>query len=180
MKVLVIEESGTTIFWSLYPNVFTINCSNTVRKIPKRSKSPRDCFEHFLCWLWHYQNNECIKRWGYVRDYYIKRRGKPGTGSSGEAAKKRSEQLSFLDSISSGKRSTLSNIEQSESQESVENSTAHCSKQGNNIEQQQSELLQTTLAAIFQIFKKPELKLKKLQELPNVNVQLHPHLLMNV
>ncbi|XP_050302757.1 uncharacterized protein LOC126740673 [Anthonomus grandis grandis] len=86
-------------------------------------------------------DNDCSKRWGYVRDYYIKRRGKPSTGSSGEAAKKRSEQLSFLDSISSGKRSTLSNIENSESQESVKNSTALCSKESNNIEQQQSELL---------------------------------------
>ncbi|KAL1489832.1 hypothetical protein ABEB36_013764 [Hypothenemus hampei] len=47
---------------------------------------------------------ECSKRWAYVRDYYIRRRGKPGTESSGEAAKKRSKQLSFLDSLSSGKR----------------------------------------------------------------------------
>nr|CAI5868532.1 unnamed protein product [Callosobruchus analis] len=86
-------------------------------------------------------DNECSKRWGYVRDYYIKRRGKPSTGSCGEAAKKRSHQLSFLDSISSGKRSTLSNIGHSESQESVANSTAHYSEEGNDMEQQQFELL---------------------------------------
>ncbi|KAF5302420.1 hypothetical protein FQR65_LT08508 [Abscondita terminalis] len=49
--------------------------------------------------------------------------------------------LQITDSISSGKRSTLSNIEQSEFQESVENRPAHCNKEGNNIEQQQSEFL---------------------------------------
>ncbi|PNF26363.1 hypothetical protein B7P43_G01770 [Cryptotermes secundus] len=31
---------------------------------------------------------DCSKRWAYVRDYYIRRRGKLDTGSSGEAAKK--------------------------------------------------------------------------------------------
>ncbi|GFX43084.1 uncharacterized protein TNCV_2711281 [Trichonephila clavipes] len=30
---------------------------------------------------------DCCKRWGYVRDYYIRRREKPGSGSSGIAAK---------------------------------------------------------------------------------------------
>ncbi|GFR25042.1 hypothetical protein TNCT_432951 [Trichonephila clavata] len=34
--------------------------------------------------------SDSCKRWGYVRDYYIRRRGKPGSGSSGFAAKKRS------------------------------------------------------------------------------------------
>ncbi|KAF5277456.1 hypothetical protein FQR65_LT15986 [Abscondita terminalis] len=43
-------------------------------------------------------------------NYYIRKRGKSGTGSAGEAAKKRSELLSFLDSCPSAKRSTLSNI----------------------------------------------------------------------
>ncbi|KAK9874371.1 hypothetical protein WA026_002718 [Henosepilachna vigintioctopunctata] len=52
----------------------------------------------------------CSKRWAYIRDYYIRRRGKQGTGSSGEAAKKRSNLLSFLDRYSSIKRSTTSNM----------------------------------------------------------------------
>ncbi|GFW34703.1 uncharacterized protein TNCV_953311 [Trichonephila clavipes] len=49
---------------------------------------------------------DCCKRWGYVRDYYIRRRGKPGSGSSGIAAKKRSELLSFLDSFAVSERTT--------------------------------------------------------------------------
>nr|CAI5826515.1 unnamed protein product [Callosobruchus analis] len=40
-----------------------------------------------------------------------------------------------------GKPNTLSNIGLSEYQESVANSTAHCSEERNNMEQQQSELL---------------------------------------
>ncbi|CAF4956656.1 unnamed protein product [Pieris macdunnoughi] len=46
--------------------------------------------------------SDCCKRWAYVRDYYIRRKGKPGSG--GEAAKKRSVLLSFLDSLPSSQR----------------------------------------------------------------------------
>ncbi|GFT55777.1 uncharacterized protein NPIL_594031 [Nephila pilipes] len=53
---------------------------------------------------------DCLKRWNYVRDYYIKRRGKPGSGSVGEAAKKRSDLLSFLDDISSSQRAIIANV----------------------------------------------------------------------
>ncbi|KAK9738872.1 Alcohol dehydrogenase transcription factor Myb/SANT-like [Popillia japonica] len=67
--------------------------------------------------LWHEvgtilskTDTNCSKRWAYIRDHYIRKRGKPGTGSASEAAKKRSELLSFLDSCLSGKRSTISNI----------------------------------------------------------------------
>ncbi|GFU22941.1 uncharacterized protein TNCV_3946261 [Trichonephila clavipes] len=48
--------------------------------------------------------------WGYERDYYIRRRGKPGSGSSGIAAKKRSELLSFLDSFAVSQRTTTTNV----------------------------------------------------------------------
>ncbi|XP_023706985.1 uncharacterized protein LOC111864160 [Cryptotermes secundus] len=51
----------------------------------------------------------CSKKWAFIRDYYIRWRGKPDTGSSGEAAKKRSV-LSFLDGFSSSKRSTVTNV----------------------------------------------------------------------
>ncbi|GBP51857.1 hypothetical protein EVAR_88562_1 [Eumeta japonica] len=37
-------------------------------------------------------------------------RGKPGNSSSGEAAKKRSDLLSFLDSLSSSQRSSITNV----------------------------------------------------------------------
>ncbi|GFX58655.1 uncharacterized protein TNCV_3767631 [Trichonephila clavipes] len=53
---------------------------------------------------------DCCKRWGYVRDYYIRRRGKPGSSSSGIAAKKRSELLSFLDSFAVSQRTTTTNV----------------------------------------------------------------------
>ncbi|GFT15997.1 uncharacterized protein TNCV_3315561 [Trichonephila clavipes] len=53
---------------------------------------------------------DCCKRWGYGRDYYIRRRGKPGSGSSGIAAKKRSELLSFLDSFAVSQRTTTTNV----------------------------------------------------------------------
>lgn len=54
---------------------------------------------------------DCCKRWAYVRDYYIRRKGKPGTGSGGEAAKNRSVILSFLDSIPSSQRqNTITNV----------------------------------------------------------------------
>ncbi|GFW68973.1 uncharacterized protein TNCV_2918711 [Trichonephila clavipes] len=58
--------------------------------------------------LW--ESYDCCKRWGYVRDYYIRRRGKPGSGSSGIAAKKRSELLSFLDSFAVSQRTTTTNV----------------------------------------------------------------------
>lgn len=55
--------------------------------------------------------SDCCKRWAYVRDYYIRRKGKPGTGSGGEAAKNRSVLLSFLDSLpSSQKHNTITNV----------------------------------------------------------------------
>ncbi|XP_047023041.1 uncharacterized protein LOC124632303 [Helicoverpa zea] len=54
--------------------------------------------------------SDCSKRWCYIRDYYIRRRGKPGTGSSGEAAKKRSDLLSFLDSLPSSQRGSITNV----------------------------------------------------------------------
>ncbi|KAL4152656.1 hypothetical protein QTP88_000489 [Uroleucon formosanum] len=55
--------------------------------------------------------SDCCKRWAYVRDYYIRRKGKPGTGSSGEAAKNRSVLLSFLDSLPSSQRqNTITNV----------------------------------------------------------------------
>ncbi|GFQ66716.1 uncharacterized protein TNCT_521251 [Trichonephila clavata] len=54
--------------------------------------------------------SDSCKRWGYVRDYYIRRRGKPGSGSSGFAAKKRSELLSFLDSFATSQRPTTTNV----------------------------------------------------------------------
>ncbi|XP_025417215.1 uncharacterized protein LOC112688298 [Sipha flava] len=55
--------------------------------------------------------SDCSKRWAYVRDYYIRRKGKPGTGSGGEAAKNRSVLLSFLDSLPSSQRlNTITNV----------------------------------------------------------------------
>lgn len=54
--------------------------------------------------------SDCCKRWAYVRDY-IRRKGKPGTGSGGEAAKNRSVLLSFLDSLPSSQRhNTITNV----------------------------------------------------------------------
>ncbi|CAH2102445.1 unnamed protein product [Euphydryas editha] len=54
-------------------------------------------------------DSDCSKRWCYLRDYYIRRRGK-GTGSSREVAKKRSDFLSFLDSLPSPQRSSITNV----------------------------------------------------------------------
>jgi len=55
--------------------------------------------------------SDCSKRCAYVRDYYIRRKGKPGTGSGGEAAKNRSVLLSFLDSLPSSQRlNTITNV----------------------------------------------------------------------
>ncbi|GFT39096.1 hypothetical protein TNCV_3401331 [Trichonephila clavipes] len=53
---------------------------------------------------------------GYVRDYYIRRRGKPGSGSSGIAAKNIRDLLSFLDSFASSQRSSTTNEESGSSQ----------------------------------------------------------------
>lgn len=48
---------------------------------------------------------DCMKKWGTIRDYYTRVRGKPaGTGSGSEFIRKRIEQLSFLDTISNAKR----------------------------------------------------------------------------
>lgn len=51
----------------------------------------------------YFSDVECSKRWQYIRDYYIRKKGKPGTGSPGEAAKKRTTLLSFLDSYNFSK-----------------------------------------------------------------------------
>lgn len=69
-------------------------------------------------------DTDCKKRWCYVRDYYIRRKGKPGTGTSGEAAKKRSDHLSFLDSIPYTQRNSITNII-----ENPEENTQHSSEQ---------------------------------------------------
>lgn len=66
------------------------------------------CYSYKLNKL--FTDSDCSKRWCYIRDYYIRRRGKPGTGSSGEAAKKRSDLLSFLDSLPSSQRSSITNV----------------------------------------------------------------------
>lgn len=56
-------------------------------------------------------DSDCCKRWAYVRDYYIRRKGKPGTGSGGEAEKNRSVLISFLDSLpSSQKLNTITKV----------------------------------------------------------------------
>ncbi|KAL1493967.1 hypothetical protein ABEB36_009646 [Hypothenemus hampei] len=61
--------------------------------------------------LWHEIGSklrtDCSKRWAYMRDYYVRKRGKPSTGSSAEATKKRSDLLSFLDSFPTAKRSSF-------------------------------------------------------------------------
>ncbi|XP_073952108.1 uncharacterized protein [Choristoneura fumiferana] len=66
-------------------------------------------------------DSDCAKRWCYVRDYYIRRKAKPGTGSSGEAAKKRSDLLSFLDRLPSSQRSNTSVNENREDNSVTEN-----------------------------------------------------------
>ncbi|XP_072384300.1 uncharacterized protein [Diabrotica undecimpunctata] len=53
---------------------------------------------------------DCSKRWAYVRDYYIRRRGKLVSGTIGEAAKKRSAHLTFLDSMPSVQRKSTTNF----------------------------------------------------------------------
>ncbi|GFT26120.1 hypothetical protein NPIL_61051 [Nephila pilipes] len=40
-------------------------------------------------------STNCLKRWSYARDYYIRPKGKPGSGPAGEAEKKRSKSLIF-------------------------------------------------------------------------------------
>ncbi|GFQ92145.1 hypothetical protein TNCT_65971 [Trichonephila clavata] len=60
--------------------------------------------------------SDCCKRWGYERDYYIRSRRKPGSGSSGITAKKRSDLLSFLDSFASSQRPSITNVESGSSE----------------------------------------------------------------
>ncbi|KAG8174042.1 hypothetical protein JTE90_010811 [Oedothorax gibbosus] len=55
-------------------------------------------------------DQECKARWTHVRDYYKRKQGKPGTGSTGEAAKRRAVLLSFLDDKNLGKRDTINNF----------------------------------------------------------------------
>ncbi|GFY53323.1 hypothetical protein TNIN_222241 [Trichonephila inaurata madagascariensis] len=49
-----------------------------------------------------------------MRDYYIRRKGKPGSGSSGIAAKKRSALLSFSDSFAVSQSPLTTNVESSQ------------------------------------------------------------------
>lgn len=49
---------------------------------------------------------DCLTKWTSLRDYYVKHRGAPPTtGSAGELARKRIEQLEFLEDTSIMKRS---------------------------------------------------------------------------
>ncbi|GFU83696.1 hypothetical protein TNCV_3516841 [Trichonephila clavipes] len=52
---------------------------------------------------------DCCKRWGYVRDYYIRRRGNLAAVLQ-NSSKKRSELLSFLDSFAVSQRTTTTNV----------------------------------------------------------------------
>ncbi|XP_041972447.1 uncharacterized protein LOC121728349 [Aricia agestis] len=52
-------------------------------------------------------DSDCSKRWCYVRDYYVRRKAKPGTGASGEAARKRASLLSFLDDLPTTRRGSI-------------------------------------------------------------------------
>ncbi|KAG8190750.1 hypothetical protein JTE90_024880 [Oedothorax gibbosus] len=52
----------------------------------------------------------CNARWTYIRDYYVRRKVKPITGSCSEATIKRSAMLSFLDSFRSQKANTYTNV----------------------------------------------------------------------
>ncbi|XP_045779087.1 uncharacterized protein LOC123876772 [Maniola jurtina] len=61
-------------------------------------------------------DSDCSKRWCYVRDYYIRRKGKPGIGSSGEAARRRANLLSFLDGLSSSQKNSMTNVVDHENQ----------------------------------------------------------------
>ncbi|CAH1957195.1 unnamed protein product [Acanthoscelides obtectus] len=54
--------------------------------------------------MFNFSGAECNKRWTYVRDYYIRRRGKPNLGTSSQAARKRAQNLTFLDGITQKKR----------------------------------------------------------------------------
>ncbi|KAJ8931975.1 hypothetical protein NQ314_015073 [Rhamnusium bicolor] len=104
--------------------VKTHECLYNVQAKEYRKTKLKQSLWHEIGGILNKTDIDCSKRWAYVRDYYIRRRGKPSTGSCGEAAKKRSEQLSFLDSLSSNKKSssTISNIDDTENAEFVENS----------------------------------------------------------
>ena len=58
----------------------------------------------------HFSGDICNARWTYIRDYYVRRKLKPITGSCSEATTKRSMMLSFLDSFPSQKASTYTNV----------------------------------------------------------------------
>lgn len=89
--------------------------------------------------------SECSKRWAYVRDYYIRRKGKPGTGSGGEAAKNRSVLLSFLDSLPSSQRlNTITNVVEDEvrfdESEFMENSHADLEENITQIDEREANI----------------------------------------
>ncbi|KAJ2945961.1 hypothetical protein O0L34_g4879 [Tuta absoluta] len=73
---------------------------------------------------------DCCKRWSYVRDYYIRRKGKPTIGTSGAAAKKRATLLTFLDSVVPlcNKSFTKQENQSDESNENMELPLDYCSE----------------------------------------------------
>nr|XP_034836204.1 uncharacterized protein LOC117992588 [Maniola hyperantus] len=83
-------------------------------------------------------DSDCSKRWCYVRDYYIRRKGKPGIGSSGEAARKRANLLSFLDSLSLSQKNCIANPVEHENQG---NGSEIMKNTQDNIEETQSHKL---------------------------------------
>lgn len=89
--------------------------------------------------------SDCSKRWAYVRDYYIRCKGKPGTGSGGEAAKNRSVLLSFLDSLPSSQRlNTITNVVRDEvgfdESEFMENSHADLEENITQIDEREENM----------------------------------------
>nr|CAD7579146.1 unnamed protein product [Timema californicum] len=87
-------------------------------------------------------NVDFSKRWVYIRYYYIKRKEKPGTGSRGDAAKKRFDLLSFLDGLSSSQRSTITNVFGDESSENTNANETVATENDTRIDNEESVITQ--------------------------------------
>ncbi|GFW91731.1 uncharacterized protein TNCV_4501501 [Trichonephila clavipes] len=112
----VTKKMSSNIFWTPEEDEILIDfvrnndvLYNKIHPDYRKAQTKQHLWESIGTTLEKSGSDSC-KRWGYVRDYYIRRRGKPGSGSSGIAAKKRSELLPFLDSFAASQRPTTTNV----------------------------------------------------------------------
>lgn len=79
MLIFIIIKSGPCIYWTYYRNMFPIQCSNTIRKMPYIFESFRNLSPHLFCRLGHYNRGQILPNCVTYLFYYDLYCSKPHT-----------------------------------------------------------------------------------------------------